>query len=277
MRRLYSIALLLYLSIVITHGQVYHGTTIHTWFNDIPVSMYLPQGYFESMKMYPVLYLLAGTGDTERTWFEDGHAEELLNKLIGNGSAHEMIVVMPQTSGKTDGSYEENFKELTNYIERHFRVYKTKKFHAIAGLSLGGFYAMHIAHHMYNEFDYVGLFSTIYTTNKKDIFKKSDEYLFGISPTSPKIYKNVEKELKKEFRIPPKLYFIAIGKRDFLYNQNTLFRNYLDSNGFPYIYNETGGGHEWKNWQAYLTTFLPLLFEDIPNVVSGDYNELDEY
>lgn len=277
MKRLFFIVFSCCMFIISVHAQVYRGTTVHTWFNDSPVSLYLPQGYFESVKSYPVLYLLAGTGDSESSWFDEGHAEDLLNQLIGNGSAHEMVVVMPHTSGKLDGSYEESFKNLTNYIERHFRVNHAKRFHAIAGLCLGGFYAMHIAHYMYNEFDYVGLFSAIYTTNKKEIFKKNEDYLFGLSPTSPKIYKNVHRDLKRQFRIPPRLYFIAIGRRDFLYNQNALFRAYMDSHSYPYIYNETGGGHEWKNWQAYLTTFLPLLFQDLPDVISGDYNELDEY
>lgn len=257
-------------------AQVYHGTRVHTWYDDIPISMYLPEDYFTSIQYYPVLYLLHGTGENEESWFKSGNAEQTFDKLIGNGSMRKMIVVMPYSSGATDGSYENSFRDLMSFIERNFRVHKGKRYHAIAGLSLGGFYAMHISHRFYNKFDYVGIFSAIYTTDKMSIFKKDSTALFGISQTSPMIYKNTKRDLERQFRIPPKLYFIAIGKRDFLYNQNTLYRNYLTKNEYPFVYHETGGGHEWKNWKAYLMTFLPLLFNDLPNEIDASYEELEE-
>lgn len=257
-------------------AQTYHGTRVHTWYNDIPISMYLPEEYFSSIQYYPVLYLLHGTGENEESWFKSGNAEQIFDQLIGNGGMRKMIIVMPYSSGVTDGSYENSFKDLMSFIERNFRVYKGKRYHAIAGLSLGGFYAMHISHRFYNKFDYVGIFSAIYTTDKMSIFKKDSTALFGISQTSPMIYKNTERDLERQFRIPPKLYFIAIGKRDFLYNQNVLFRNYLSEKEYPFVYHETGGGHEWKNWQAYLMTFLPLLFNDLPDEINTLYDELEE-
>lgn len=257
-------------------AQTYHGTRVHTWHNDIPISMYLPEDYFTSIQYYPVLYLLHGIGENEESWFKSGNAEQIFDQLIGNGNMRKMIVVMPYSSGVTDGSYENSFRDLMSFIERNFRTLKGKRFHAIAGLSLGGFYAMHIAHRYYNKFDYVGLFSAIYTTDKKSIFKKERDALFGITQTSPIIYKNTERDLERQFKLNPKLYFIAIGKRDFLYNQNVLFRDYLTEKEYPFVYHETGGGHEWKNWQAYLMTFLPLLFNDLPDEINTLYDELEE-
>lgn len=258
-------------------AQTYHGTRVHTWHNDIPISMYLPEDYFTSIQYYPVLYLLHGIGENEESWFKSGNAEQIFDQLIGNGNMRKMIVVMPYSSGVTDGSYENSFRDLMSFVERNFRTLKGKRFHAIAGLSLGGFYAMHIAHRYYNKFDYVGLFSAIYTTDKKSIFKKERDVLFGITQTSPIIYKNTERDLERQFKLKPQLYFIAIGKRDFLYNQNVLFRDYLTEKDYPFIYHETAGGHEWKNWQAYLMTFLPLLFQDLPVEINDDYEELEEY
>jgi len=123
---------------------------------------------------------------------------------------------------------------------------------------------MHISHYFPNQYDYVGLFSPIYTTKKMEIFKKTEDYLFGVDQMTPRVYRNVEADLKKQFLVKPELYYIAIGKLDFLYNQNALYREYLDANGYKdkYTYIETGGGHEWKNWKAYLNDFLPRLFKD---------------
>ena len=62
------------------------------------------------------------------------------------------------------------------------------------------------------------------------------------------------------FQKKPALYWIGIGKTDFLYQQNKTYREYLDSKGYPYEYVETDGGHIWRNWRIYLTQFAQRLF-----------------
>ena len=59
----------------------------------------------------------------------------------------------------------------------------------------------------------------------------------------------------------PALYWIAIGKTDFLYQQNADLRRYLDEKGYPYEYVETEGGHIWRNWRIYLTQFAQKIFK----------------
>jgi hypothetical protein len=73
-------------------------------------------------------------------------------------------------------------------------------------------------------FNYVGLFSAAIWPNK--------------NATSP-IYQDTEKKLAVQFAKKPALYWIAIGKTDFLYKANTEFRNLLDSNKYPYEYYES--------------------------------------
>ena len=58
-----------------------------------------------------------------------------------------------------------------------------------------------------------------------------------------------------------KLYWIAIGNSDFLYQANETYRNYLDSKGYKYEYVETDGGHIWRNWRIYLSDFTQKLFK----------------
>ena len=57
------------------------------------------------------------------------------------------------------------------------------------------------------------------------------------------------------------LYWIAIGKTDFLYKNNVEFREKLDKMGMKYTYFETEGGHTWTNWRVYLTEFTQLIFK----------------
>jgi len=56
------------------------------------------------------------------------------------------------------------------------------------------------------------------------------------------------------------LYWMAIGKTDFLYQANVDYRQKLDALGMPYIYRESEGGHIWRNWRIYLREFAPKLF-----------------
>ena len=48
------------------------------------------------------------------------------------------------------------------------------------------------------------------------------------------IYQNMDEKLKVQFGKHPKLYWIAIGKTDFLYKNNVDYRKKLDDNGYKY-------------------------------------------
>ena len=111
---------------------------------------------------------------------------------------------------------------------------------------MGGFHSLHISKQYPDMFDYVGLFSAA-------ILPREDS-------TSP-IYQDMDAKLKAQFSKSPKLYWIGIGKTDFLYKNNVDFRKKLDSNGYKYEYYESEGGHIWKNWRIYLTLFAPKLFK----------------
>ncbi|GHT40958.1 hypothetical protein FACS189437_07280 [Bacteroidia bacterium] len=144
------------------------------------------------------------------------------------------------------GEFETAFPDVIKYVESNYRTLKTKSSRAIAGLSMGGFHSLHISKEYPDLFDYVGLFSAA-------ILPRED--------VKSKIYDNIDGKLKIQFDKKPKLYWIAIGNTDFLYQANTDFRKKLDDNKYPYTYYETGEGHIWKNWRIYLTEFVPLLFK----------------
>ena len=61
---------------------------------------------------------------------------------------------------------------------------------------------------------------------------------------------------------PPKLYWIACGTEDFLFDGVTELRALYDEVGFDYTYRESEGGHSWNNWRLYLSEFAPMLFRD---------------
>ncbi len=252
--------------------DVPHGTVSKVWY-DSPVagmkrrmSVYTPAGYEQGKKRYPVFYLLHGMGGDEEAWLDLGRTSQILDNLIAQGKAEPMIVVMTngnmameaapgQTSAgfkqptfnlpKTmDGSFEEHFPDVVKFIDKHYRTKANKQNRAIAGLSMGGFHSLHISKQYPDMFDYVGLFSAAIVGQQK-----------------ASIYDDFEGKLAKQFSKAPKLYYIAIGRDDFLFNDNRKFRQLLDEKHYNYMFFLTLEGHIWKNWRIYLTEFAPRLFK----------------
>ena len=255
-------------------NDVAHGSVSKVWYKSDKLGLnrrltiYTPPGYESSRKRYPVLYLLHGMGGDENAWSELGRATQILDNLIAQGKAEPMIVVMPNGNasqeaapGETseglkqpsfmlpktmDGSFEEAFPEIVAFVDKNYRTQAKKSSRAIAGLSMGGFHVMHISKENADMFDHVGLFSAA-------VFR-------GDAATSS-VYADMEQKLKVQFAKRPRLYWIAIGDKDFLYEENVRYRALLDAEGYDYQYFESGDGHVWKNWRIYLSKFVSMLFK----------------
>lgn len=253
--------------------SVPHGTVTRRWYESPSLGMtrritlYTPAGYETSKEKYPVLYLLHGMGGDEEAWINLGRTSQILDNLIAQGKAKPMIVVMPngnvvqeaapgesslgfykptmQLPNTMDGRYEETFRDIINFTERNYNVITSKPGRAIAGLSMGGYHSLHISKYYPDSFDYIGLFSAAILPNEK---------------VTSKVYDNFDSTLKKQMTNGYKLYWIGIGKTDFLYKYNLEYRQKLDAMKMPYEYRESEGGHTWTNWRVYLSEFATKLF-----------------
>ena len=58
-----------------------------------------------------------------------------------------------------------------------------------------------------------------------------------------------------------KLYFLACGETDFLFNNAKELDAALTANGLEHTFYVSDGGHTWPNWRLYLNVFAPLLFK----------------
>lgn len=256
-------------------NDVPHGTVAQPWYDspylkmDRKITIYTPPGYENSETRYPVLYLLHGAGGDEEAWMELGRTAQIMDNLIAEGKAVPMIVVMPngnviqdaapgkgsagfvqpqfRVPGSMNGQYEASFKDILAFVEKNYRVKPDKAHRAIAGLSMGGFHSLHISRFYPNTFDYIGLFSAAILPTRED--------------ASGVVYSNFEETLANQKENGYKLYWIGIGKTDFLYEQNKNYRNRLDEMNMPYEHVESEGGHIWRNWRIYLSQFVPRLFK----------------
>ena len=255
-------------------NNVPHGSVTRRWYNSPSlginrrITIYTPAGYEKSTVKYPVLYLLHGMGGDEEAWINLGRTSQILDNLIAQGKAKPMLVVMPngnvvqeaapgesslgfykptmQLPNTMDGRYEETFKDIIAFVESNYNVITSKSGRAIAGLSMGGFHSLHISRYYPDTFDYIGLFSAAIIPDAK---------------VTSKVYDNLDATLKQQLTNGYKLYWIGIGKTDFLFKYNEEFRKKLDSLKMPFEYRESEGGHTWTNWRVYLSEFVPKLFK----------------
>lgn len=255
-------------------NDVAHGSVTKRWYDspglamDRRITIYTPPGYENGNDKYPVLYLLHGAGGDEEAWITLGRTPQIMDNLIAQKKVKPMIVVMPNGNviqdaapgeGNTgfykpqfmvpktmDGTYEATFADIIKFVESNYSVKADKANRAVAGLSMGGFHSLHISRYYPNTFDYVGLFSAAILPNQN---------------VSNPVYNDIDGTLKKQMDNGFKLYWIGMGKTDFLYQSGVDYRKKLDEMEFRYIYRESEGGHIWKNWRVYLSEFAPLLFQ----------------
>ena len=263
-----------YLSMLLVDGErtenykaaEQRGTISHPWYDseilgiNRRLTVYTPYGYEKNTKTkYPVLYLLHGAGGDEEAGSSMGRTAQILDNLIAKGLAKPMIVVMPngnpnqqaaQTFGLPTTEYDWRdpanrnlyvqslVEEIVPFIEKNYRTVAKKSHRAIAGLSMGGGHTIAASGMYPNVFDYICPLSM--GANKSE---ELSAQLQGIKKAGYK------------------LYWLACGNTDFLFEQANQLDEALTENGLEHTYYVSEGGHVWANWRLYLNTFAPLLFK----------------
>jgi S-formylglutathione hydrolase FrmB len=141
--------------------------------NALRVNVLLPDGYTKR-KRWPVLYLLHGHGDSYDYWANPkrGNIAEIAKGFPG-------LIVMPEAargwyvnwwSGgeRTPGWESYHLGELTQLIERRYRIRPGRRWHAIAGLSMGGLGAMFYATQRPGYFGSVASFSGVLSLQRPE-------------------------------------------------------------------------------------------------------------
>ena len=277
-----------YLSVLLIPGErtenyyeaSQRGNLNQVWYDSPTLGMtrrmfvYTPYGYADSKDKYPVLYLLHGAGGDEDAWSTMGRACQILDNLIEKGMAKPMICVMPngnptqyaaqtlmipekprdpnnQEMGMMGSAYPKSIVEdIVPFIEKTYRVDARPKSRAIAGLSMGG------GHTITTSLMYPGFFDYICPLSMGIGMR------FGNNDTNQEeIMKTYETQFKALKKAGYKLYFLACGDSDFLFESAKTLDQMLTDNGLKHTFFVTPGGHTWSNWRIYLNTFAPQLFK----------------
>jgi S-formylglutathione hydrolase FrmB len=146
----------------------------------------LPPSFdLEKSRQFPVLYFLHGLGDSEQSFIHTG-AWNLTEELRENGAIKEFLIATPYGDASfyidsKDGKmrYEDFLlQEFFPFIEKRYRVAPGRGHRAIAGISMGGYGALHFA------FRHPQLFSSV-GAHSAALIEKLPVFL-GPTPNSPR-------------------------------------------------------------------------------------------
>lgn len=241
----------------VPHGMV---TMVEYWSDAIgakrPAYVYTPPGYMAGSARYPVLYLVHGAGDHADSWTSVGHAHYILDNLLAEGAAQQMIIVMPfghtpDRAGTNTLANSDFGADLTGdlipFIDSNFRTISDQHHRAMAGLSMGGAHTIRFGLTNPQLFDYIGIFSMgLGLQGPEEVARYELEHGAALTDAAASL----------------DLVYYAMGKDDFLYGTTAPTRAMLDKFGIAHVYHESDGGHTWINWRRYLHDFLPRLFVD---------------
>lgn len=158
----------------VVYPEVVHETYFSTTTGlDRGCNVVLPPNY-DASKKYPVLYLLHGIFGDEYVHLRDGERKllELLGNHAADGTAEEMVVVLPHMYASSDPNQQPAFNpeavkpydnfindlvtDLMPFIASKYSVYTDREHQAIAGFSMGGRETLFIGFTRPDLFAYMG-------------------------------------------------------------------------------------------------------------------------
>lgn len=244
---------------------------------EVRYSVYLPEGYALSDRAYPVLYLLHGMWGDHTDWVRYGRVQETADRLVREGKADRMIIVMPDAGNEwyvnhADGKYDYEdmfFRELLPAVEEEYRTIPDKGARAVAGLSMGGYgtliYALHrpdmftaafaMSAGVYEEKQLLEMPEKEYRERFERIFGKREGDAIPAYRDRCDVFaalRRMPEQAKKELKI-----YAYCGDDDFLFRNNALLWIALRESGLPMEFRVGDGGHTWTFWRSALEEILP--------------------
>lgn len=220
--------------------------------------VYTPPSYDrDADARFPVLYLQHGSGESERSWSQQGRAPVILDNLIAEGKAVEMIVVMelgyatkagtvPAANARGNEAFEELVvNDLIPMIDATYRTKTDRLNRAIAGLSMGGGQAIRIG------LGHPDLFASVAALSGGAAGRTDGGRPEGLAKAIAE---------PEAFNARMSLLWIGCGRQDGGYARTKDAHEALEKAGVVHTWFETEGGHEWGVWRQSLRDLVPRLF-----------------
>jgi enterochelin esterase-like enzyme len=227
---------------------------------DFPVLVFLPKGYQETTKSFPVVYSLHGVNNNALT--EDGIRSMFIPETGYQEAADEyrVIIVCPLVGNKfyinspifKQDKYATLIAvELVRLIESKYRVIKNRHSRILQGFSMGGYGAVSLLCR-YPEVFCAALSRGGALSDKALIedlhWDDASIEALGNMFENPQIYHlhSIENLLNKIKEREDVAIVLEVGRDDFLYSGNVRINEKLKTCKFPFIFAQYPGGHEWS-------------------------------
>ena len=236
----------------------------------------LPPSYNPTLpRRYPVLYYLHGLGDNQQMFLRAGGLD-LVQDLWERGRVGEFLIVTPAgdmsfyiNSRGGHERYEDFFiREFLLFIEHHYRVAAQRPYRGIAGISMGGYGALHLAFRHPELFvsvsaESAALIEKLPAVALGDPQQMSARRIFGGvfgTPPDPAFWSSQSPlTLARSFQPAGlKIYFECGREDDYGFDQGAqALDKILTTRGIPHEFYLGSGGHNW----LYFAQRLPASLE----------------
>jgi S-formylglutathione hydrolase FrmB len=246
----------------------------------VPYCVLLPPSYDEEKtRRYPILYLLHGLGDNEQTLVHSG-GMNLVEDLWEQRELGEFLIVTPAGGASFyinshDGQrrYEDFFlQEFLPGVEKRYRALSGRGSRGIAGISMGGYGALHIAFRHPQLFAAVGAHSAALIEKMPNISAQNSRQLsrlrvlgdaFG-SPFDPAFWnQNDPVTIARTANLAGlKIYFDCGSEDDYGFDSGAgALDKVLSSRHIPHEFHLYSGGHNWIYFAEHLPALLAFEFQ----------------
>ena len=240
----------------------------------VPYCVLLPPSYdAEKTRRYPILYLLHGLGDNDQFLIHSG-GMNLIEDLWEQHQLGEFLIVTPDAGASfyinsRDGKrrYEYFFlEEFMPGVEKRYRAQAGRGSRGIAGISMGGYGALHIAFGHPQLFAAVGahsaaLIERLPNTSVRDSLEKGSLRVLGNafgSPFDPAFWnQNDPLTIARSANLAGlKIYFDCGSEDDYGFETGAqALDKLLTSRHIPHEFHLYPGGHDW----VYFAQRLPAM------------------
>lgn len=164
-------------------------------------------------------------------------------------------------------------EELVDYVRKTFSLALRAEDTCIAGLSMGGFGALHTALAYPDRFGKAGAMSSALIVHEvagmkpgqgnqvanyefyRECFGEPEQLLE--SGNNPEV---LVRRLKKEGKKIPEIY-MCCGTEDFLIENNRQMHRFLEAEGVSHEYHEAPGDHDMAFWTEHIRKIVKWMFE----------------
>ena len=230
------------------------------------VTIILPQHRREN-ELHQTLYLLHGLSDDDSIWLRRTSIERYADPLG-------IAVVMPQVhrSFYTDMAAGYRYwtfisEELPRIMRAMFPLSSAREDNFVAGLSMGGYGAFKLALRKPEQYaaaaSLSGALHMAITDSSllREAIVNDYPLIYGdamnVAGTENDLLWLLEQRKADGSQLPA--LYQCCGTEDFLYADNITFRDACRAAGFPLVYEEGPGEHEWGYWDTHIRRVLDWL------------------